>query len=293
MESLIAYIEQWVNIRELTTQIVEYTPKIFAALAVLLAAWILFRVLRKVFRMAFKRVDFEEALVDLLVDKIFRYTVYIIAIIMSLDQLGLDVTTALAGVGVVGIAVGFAAQDAVGNVIAGILIFWDKPFKVGDWIETEDEYGEVTDITLRTTRIRTPRNTYVVIPNKRIIDEVLENYTKHGELRVDVPVGIAYKEDIETARKALLDSLDQVDTVLDSPEPDVIVSALGGSSVDLKLRVWIADANRQRATYYKVTEVAKEALDKADIEIPFPHLQLHVDEVNESILAGFKKTAAG
>lgn len=289
MENFVAFLEQWVDVKELVTQAIEFTPKLFAAFAVLLAAWIIYRVTRKVFRLALDRVEFEPALVDLLIDNIYRYTVYIIALIMSLDQLGLDVTTALAGVGVAGIAVGFAAQDAVGNVIAGILIFWDKPFKVGDWIETEDEYGEVTDITLRTTRIRTPRNTYVVIPNKRIIDEVLENFTKHGDLRVDVPVGIAYKEDIKKARKVLLDVLDQVDSVLEDPAPDVVVGALGGSSVDLKVRVWIANAKEQRSTYFSVTEAAKEALDTAGIEIPFPHLQLHVDQIDDSILEGVSK----
>ncbi|MEQ8689213.1 MAG: mechanosensitive ion channel family protein [Pseudomonadales bacterium] len=283
MDQFISFIEQWVDVKQLTTQVIEFAPKLIAALLVLLAAWIIFRVVRKIFRAALKRVDFQPPLIDLLVDKILRYTVYIIAIIMSLDQLGVDVTTALAGVGVMGIAVGFAAQDAVSNVIAGILIFWDKPFQVGDWIETEEEYGQVTDITLRTTRIRTPRNTYVVIPNKRIIDEVLENFTKHGELRVDVPIGIAYSESIDEAREVLLRAVSAMDVILSDPEPGVVVDELGGSSVNLKIRAWIDSADDARSTYFKISETGKVALDDAGIEIPFPHLQLHVDKVDEAI----------
>ncbi|MDX1562143.1 MAG: mechanosensitive ion channel family protein, partial [Gammaproteobacteria bacterium] len=211
------------------------------------------------------------------------YTVIVFGLIMALDQLGVNIGAALAGVGVAGIAIGFAAQDAFANVIAGILIFWDKPFVVGDWIETEDEYGKVTNITLRTTRIRTPRNTYIVIPNRRIIDEVLENFSKHGELRVDVPVGIAYKEEIGRAREVLLEAAADVDGVLDDPAPDVVVDELGDSSVNLKVRVWIEEAKGQRAMFFRVVEAAKLALDKADIEIPFPHLQLFVDQVHEQV----------
>ena len=169
------------------------------------------------------------------------------------------------------------------NVISGILIFWDKPFVVGDWIRTEGEYGKVTNITLRTTRIRTSRNTYVVVPNKRIIDELLENYSKHGKLRVDVPIGIAYKEDIEKAREVLLEAAKSVEQVLEDPPADVVVTELADSSVNLKVRVWIEDADQQRATLFRVMERAKTACDEAGIEIPFPHLQLFVDNVEEKV----------
>ncbi|MEO1203230.1 MAG: mechanosensitive ion channel family protein, partial [Pseudomonadota bacterium] len=203
-----------------------------------------------------------------------------------LSQLGVNVAAALAGVGVAGIAIGFAAQDSVANVISGILIFWDKPFVVGDWIETEGEYGKVTNITLRTTRIRTPQNTYIVVPNKRIIDEVLENYSKHGEMRVDVTVGIAYKEDISEARAALIESASGVEGVLDDPKPDVVVDELGGSSVNLKVRGWVKTGDDRRRVYFRLAEASKTALDDAGIEIPFPHLQLIVDTVEQRVWDG-------
>jgi small conductance mechanosensitive channel len=210
-------------------------------------------------------------------------------LIMALGQLGVNVTAALAGVGIAGIAIGFAAQDSVANVISGIMIFWDKPFVVGDWIEVEDSYGQVSDITLRSTRIRTPRNTFVVIPNKNIIDTVLENFSFHGEMRVEVPVGIAYREDIAAARKVLLDAVAGIDWVRREPAPDVVVESLGDSSVNLLVRVWVDKGSLLRPTRFAVTEAAKLGLDAAGIQIPFPHLQLRVDDVDDRV---WKKAGA-
>jgi len=201
-------------------------------------------------------------------------------------QLGINVGAAVAGLGVAGIAVGFAAHDSLANVISGIIVFLDRPFIVGDWITVEDEYGKVSNITLRSTRIRTPRNSYVVIPNKKIIDTVLENHSKHGRLRVDVPVGIAYKEDVGEARNVLLEAVAKLDGVLSEPAPDVVVDGLGSSSVDLLVRVWTNAAERRQATIFSVVEAAKRALDETGIEIPFPHLQLFVDNVEDEVWDG-------
>jgi small conductance mechanosensitive channel len=202
---------------------------------------------------------------------------------MAADQVGINVGAALAGLGVAGIAVGFAAQDTLANIIAGFLIFLDKPFAVGEWVNVAGQYGEVSSITMRTTRIRTNNNTYVVIPNKKIIDEVLVNHSKHGETRVDVPVGIAYKESVPKAREVILRALGEMDVVLKSPAADVVVTELGGSSVNLDVRVWISNASRERPTYFHVMEASKLALDAAGIEIPYPHLQLFVENVEDRV----------
>ncbi|MEX1311334.1 MAG: mechanosensitive ion channel family protein [Candidatus Sulfomarinibacteraceae bacterium] len=261
-------------------------PDVLAAGVVLMVFYLIFRLSRRPLRMVFQRAGMHDKLVELLVDSIYRYGLAAVGLVMAASQLGINVGAAIAGLGVAGIAVGFAAQDSLANVISGIIVFLDKPFIVGDWITVEDEYGQVTNITLRSTRIRTPRNSYVVIPNKRIIDTVLENHSKHGRLRVDVPVGIAYKEDIRQARSVILDAVAGLDGVLDDPEPDVVVDGLGSSSVDLVVRVWIDAADRRRKTTFSVVEASKLALDDAGIEIPFPHLQLFVDNVESEVWDG-------
>jgi small-conductance mechanosensitive channel len=179
--------------------------------------------------------------------------------------------------------VGFAAQETVANMIAGFLIFWDRPFKVGDWVTTEGEYGEVREITMRTTRIRTRNNTFVVIPNKQVIGGLLVNHSMYGVTRVTVPMGIAYKEKIAEARPVILAAVAEVKGVLADPPPAVVATGLGDSSVDLSVRVWVADAEAEMPTREAVVEACKVALDRAGIEIPFPHLQLFVDDVKDRV----------
>jgi small conductance mechanosensitive channel len=277
-------IAEMIDVRELLTAVVAFVPQVGAALLVLVAFWLVYRVSRPGLRAALHKADFHEALIQLMVDNLYRYAIMVVSLVMAADQLGINVGAALAGLGVAGIALGFAAQDSVANVISGIMIFWDKPFIVGDWIRTEGNYGKVTEITLRSTRIRTNRNTYVVIPNKSVIDAVLENYSKHGELRIDVPIGIAYKEDIRQAREVLLEAVRKIPGVMAQPQPDVVVESLGDSSVNLLVRAWIEAADDMQPKTFVVVEASKLALDAAGIQIPYPHLQLFVDDVEERVI---------
>ena len=158
----------------------------------LLMFWLVYGLTHRPLIGVLERAGLHRALINMLVGNVYRLTVLLFGVIMAADQIGINVGAALAGIGVVGIAGGFAAQDSLANVIAGFLIFMDKPFEVDDWITVADEYGEVHDITMRSTRIRTKRNTFVIIPNKTIIDTVLINHSQQGVTRVDVPIGIAY-----------------------------------------------------------------------------------------------------
>lgn len=264
-------------------ELLRLTPRLALALLILAGFWILFRVSRVPLRTLLARWGLHETLIVMLVDRVYHFAVVMFGLVMAADQLGINVRAALAGLGIVGLAVGFAAQDTLANIIAGFLIFIDKPFLVGDWVRVADLYGRVFNITLRTTRIRTRANTYVVIPNKKIIDEVLINYSKHGSTRVSVPIGIAYKESIPAARAALLKAVAGIEEILDDPAPDVVVTGCGSSSVDLDVRVWVDDAGLERTVFHIVLERCKLGLDEAGIQIPYPHLQLFVDSVEERV----------
>lgn len=276
----------------LTQMAVDFLPKLAAATIVLFAFWLLVKLTRPTLRAMLRRADFSSALIHLLVDNVYRFSVLVLALVMAASQLGIDVGAALAGIGVVGIAVGFAAQDAVANTIAGFLIFWDKPFLVGHMITTQDEYGEVTDITMRTTRFRTQNNTFVVIPNRKIIEDRLVNHTMFGESRVDVPVGIAYKEDVRQARQVILEAVRPLDGISEEPAPTVVVTELGDSSVNLSVRVWVSEPKDERPVFFRTLEACKIALDDAGIEIPFPHLQLFVDDVKDRVWKGAARLPA-
>lgn len=280
MENFLHYL----NIDELITKTVVYTPRVLVALFIMLVFWIAYRLAMRPMRLALSRTGMHEKLVELLVHSVFRYTMIAFALVMGLSQLGVNVGAAVAGLGVAGIAIGLAAQDTLSNTIAGFTVFWDKPFVVGDYITVAGEYGCVTDITLRSTRIRTPRNSYVVIPNKRIIDEVLNNDSKHGELRLDLPIGIAYKEDTYAAREALLKAMGKIEGIMKKPAPNVVVEGCGSSSVDLNLRIWVENAADRQTVYFEAMEEAKRALDAAGIQIPFPHLQLFWDDIQPRVV---------
>ncbi|MDH5234734.1 MAG: mechanosensitive ion channel family protein [Gemmatimonadota bacterium] len=267
----------------LQTGVLAFLPRLLAALLVLLAFWAVLRITQPAIRAALQRAQFVDGLIHLLVDGLFRGAVIIIGIAMAMSQLGINITALLAGVGVAGIALGFAAQETVANMIAGFLIFWDRPFKIGDYITTETEYGEVKEITLRTTRIRTLDNTYVVIPNRQIIGDTLVNHSMYGETRVVVKIGIAYKERIAEARAVLLESIKGVEGAMTDPAPDVVSRSLGDSSVNLEVRVWVDDPSIERPVGARLVEACKVALDAAGIEIPFPHQQLFVEDINDRV----------
>jgi small conductance mechanosensitive channel len=284
------------NVEEIVTSTVAFLPRLGMAVFIFIAFWILFRITRGSLRMVLERSGLDGVLVSLLVDKIYRIALILFGLVMAASQVGINVAAALAGLGVAGIAIGFAAQDILSNIIAGFVIFLDRPFRVGDFIKVEGQYGSVTNITLRSTRIRTRQNTYVVVPNKNIIDAVVINHSKHGETRVDVAVGIAYKESILDARKVLLEAVSGMEDITDDPPPTVVVDELGDSSVNLVVRVWIKDAAKERTVFFKVTEASKLALDQAGIQIPFPHLQLFWDDVEDGVvkkLATVPKLVAG
>jgi small conductance mechanosensitive channel len=167
---------------------------------------------------------------------------------------------------------------------------------VDDFITVQTHYGRVVEITMRTTRIRTPQNTFVVIPNKHVIDTVVVNHTKHGAIRVEVPIGIAYKESIPGARRVILEAVRKDPDVLADPAPDVVAKELAGSSVDLLVRVWIDDPELERPMFHRALEASKLALDAAGIQIPYPHLQLFIERAEEPVwreLARFAHRAPG
>lgn len=277
-------LKQSLDLDRLITSLIDFTPRLIVALIILLAFWVAYRVVRRPLRAALIHSGMHDKLVHLLIHSMLRYTMLAFGLVMALSQLGVNVGAAIAGLGVAGLAVGLAAQDTLANTIAGFTIFWDKPFAVGDWITVGQQYGCVQDITMRSTRIRTPRNSYVVIPNKSIIDEVLENDSKHGNVRIDVPIGIAYKEDTEAARHALLAAVAGLQDVLPSPAPDVVVEACAGSSVNLLLRIWTEDAGDRQPVYFRTLEAAKRGLDAAGIQIPYPHLQVFWDDVEDRVV---------
>ena len=171
------------------------------------------------------------------------------------------------------LAIGFALQDVVKNFVAGVFIFTDQPFKIGDWVEWDDNAGVVEDISLRVTRVRTFDNELLTVPNAELTDGVVKNPVDADQLRLKFVFGIGYDDDIEEATEIIIEEADDHDQILDDPAPSVRLVELGDSSVGLQSRVWIAEPTRAdfvRVRGEYVTAV-KERFDEAGIEFPYPN----------------------
>lgn len=248
------------------------------AFAAFLLLYMIYRLLATtLFRVLDRSPNIEPGLQSVLL-KTFRVVTLIFIGTIVLDQLGLNVTVLIGGLSIAGVIAGFAARDSLENFISGITILVDKPFQVGDYIEIGDEYGEVDEITLRSTRILTVRNEVMVLPNSHMITQELINHSKRGVLRVDIPFGIAYKEYPEEARDVVRSLPEGDDRVFSEPPPSVVVTSMSDSSVDMALRFYIRTPSKEVPIRWEYTEKVREALREADIEIPFPHRQLFLDE---------------
>jgi len=171
------------------------------------------------------------------------------------------------------LAIGFAMQDVIKNFVAGVFIYTDKPFRIGDWIEWDGNSGVVEDISLRVSRVRTFDNELLTVPNSNLTDGVIKNPVAKEQLRLKFMFGIGYDDDIDKATEIILEEAQNHPEIMDDPEPSVRLVELGDSSVGLQSRIWIKDPNRAdfvktRAEYVKTV---KERFDAEDINIPYPN----------------------
>ena len=174
------------------------------------------------------------------------------------------------------LAIGFAMQDVIANFVAGVFIFVERPFKIGDWIEFDGNSGVVEDISLRVTRLRTFDNELLTVPNSQLTDNVVKNPVDANKLRLKFVFGIGYDDDIEKATDIIMEEAEAHEGIMDDPGPSVRLTELGDSSVGLQSRIWIA--NPSRADFVKtrgeyVTAV-KRRFDEEGIDIPYPHRTL-------------------
>lgn len=277
----------WLQVRDGAIALAaEFIPLLLQAIVVFLLLYVVYRVIRGLLTRLMHRSRHVDAGVESLVNKSFRIVGLTFISLMVLDQLGVNITTLLAGLSIVGIAVGFASQDTVQNFISGVTILLDRPFSVGDQVEVDGTYGTVMEISLRSTRLRTLNDTVMVMPNVTMVNQKLINHAMLHHVRVQVPFGIAYKEDMQHARETVLATLVGDERIASTPEPKVVVTELGDSSVNMELRFYLADAKSEVPMRFEYIEKAKRALDEQDIEIPFPHMQLFIDEAK-----GFEKSS--
>jgi small-conductance mechanosensitive channel len=248
-------------------------PNLAVAILILIAFFFLAKLIRQGTSKLFGHFSKNSAVVGL-----FNTIVYIaivaIGLFIALEVLDLSkaVTTLLAGVGIIGLALGFAFQDIAANFISGILIAFRQPFKVGDIIENEGHLGTVTDINLRITTINTFQGLEVLIPNKQLFQNVVTNYTRTQDRRVDLDVGVSYGDDLRKVKKITLEAVSSIDSIDKNREVTLFFKEFGDSSINFSVRFW-AKSPRQPDYLLALSDAIiaiQEAYNKHDIMIPFP-----------------------
>ena len=253
--------------------VISHIPNFIVAVIIAIIFSFIARLAGKGMKKVLRRSLDSTQIADLMAS-IFKVIVLSVWVFIALDFMGLKstVTSLLAGAGIVGLAIGFAFQDMTENLIAGIAMGIRKPFKAGDVIETDNVFGSVHSINLRNTLIESFYGQLILVPNKILFRNVLRNYSTLGVRRIEVPVGISYADDIEKASEVIVEKINQFDFVIRKNETAVYAEGFCDSSINLLVLFWIKYPGEPdfMTVRHKGVVAVKQALDAADISIPFP-----------------------
>jgi len=207
-----------------------------------------------------------------LVRKFSKAVIGILAVIVVLSNLGYDILSILAGLGIGGLAIALAAQDVVKNIIGGITIFWDKPFQIDDFIEISGNAGTVDEVGLRSTRLKSIGGTTYVLPNSQVADTMLENYSTRTARRQVVNIGLTYNTTADKMDEAMKIAEDTIKAAAGTRNEDIMIrfTNFGAYSLDLEIVYWITDMTNWRMVIHNVNMGLKRNLDEAEIDMAFP-----------------------
>ena len=217
---------------------------------------------------------------NMLIRKGIVYFGSIFIFLAVLHQSGYEFTALLGAAGIAGIAIGFASQTSISNIISGLFLISEKPFTVGDIIQVGSTKGTILSIDLLSVKLRTFDNHLIRLPNETLIKSEVRNITRFPIRRLDIELGVAYKENIQKVREVLLDIADKEPLCLDEPEPDVRFQNFGDSALEFLYAVWCVREDYLKLKK-KIMQQIKERFDEEGIEIPFPHRTLYTGSVTE------------
>ena len=268
IEQLETYVDKAVGL------VIERGPNILLAILVLLIGLRLIKFFTKVLQKGFEKRNIDPTLRPFL-SNLINWSLKALLFVSVAGMIGIGNTSFVAVIGAAGLAIGFALQGSLANFAGGVLIMLFKPYKVGDLIEAEGHLGVVEEIQIFVTKILSPQNRLIIIPNGTMSNGNIKNLTAKDHVRVDLTIGIAYDENIKDARKILMSVMTAHPKALAEPAPFVGVTELADSSINLAVRPWCHPSDYWDV-YFEVLEECKEQLDKAGITIPFPQRDVHL-----------------
>lgn len=262
-----------------TSTIIQYITPAIGALVLLFVGWIVAKWVGFLAARAMRKARVEETLCRF-VGKVIKSAILIFVCFSCLSLFGIEITAFAAVLAATGFAIGMAFQGSLGNIAAGIMLLIFRPFKVGDVVSVAGNKGTVFEIDIFVTTLDTPDNRRLIIPNGSIFGSTIENISHHKTRRVAVEVGTDYAADLDETRQVLLDAANSIENTLADPEPSVVLSELGESSIEWSVRVWV-NAENFWSVKDALTRAIKISLDKAKIDIPYPQMNVHLNNPSE------------
>jgi len=263
-----------INVDAVVAWISTYSIKIVGALLIFIIGKWLARRIADLFAKLMKKNNVDQAVVGFLTNLSY-YALLVVVIIAAIGKLGVNTTSFLAIVGAAGLAIGLALKDSLSNFAAGVMLVMFRPFTVGDVVSTAGITAKVEKITIFNTLFCTADNQLVIVPNNKIISDIITNINAKDTRRIDLVVGISYSDDMTQTKEILEGLAGADDRVLKDPAVTIAVSELADSSVNLVFRPWVKTADYW-AVRFDLTEKIKTSLDAAGISIPFPQQDLHL-----------------
>lgn len=269
LEKITGKLQSWLD------TFISALPNILVAILIIIGFVFLAKILKKYSNKYLQKIHIRPTITRFL-SKLIYLGVIILGIMLALSAMELSktVSSILAGLGIVGLALGFAFQDTAANFMSGIFITFNQPYRIGDIIESKDGYeGVVIDINLRVTKIRTFNGPIVQVPNRLLFQEAFTNFTQYKKRRLQIPCGVSYGEDLERVQQIAIESVQDIPSRLKDEEVTLFWTEFGDSSINFTLNIWVKFDTKE-LNYVSARNEAiialKKAFDANDIMIPFP-----------------------
>ncbi|MBR6045608.1 MAG: mechanosensitive ion channel [Ruminococcus sp.] len=253
-----------------------YGPLLAAALLILVCGIIATKIVVKIVSKALGRSKIDKTAHSFLLS-VIRISLYVLVIIMTLTKLNVPMTSIIAVLSAAGLAVSLALKENLSNVAGGFILMFTRPFKIGDYISVDNEQGFVNDIQIMYTKLLSMDNKAILIPNAKVTNTTIVNFTNEEKRRLEYRFSISYKADFNKAKAVILGILHNDERTLNYPnEPMIVMSAHNESSIEILLRVWIRQSDYWPYLYDLIREV-KQGFDANGVEIPYNQLDVHID----------------
>ncbi len=278
LSDIIGLVETFMNFKLFEINKTAVTPSSILMFLIFIAFFAMTsRVLQRVLRaQVFSRMSIDTGM-QYTLTRITHYLIMIVGAVVAFQFIGIDLTGLAIILGFLSVGIGFGLQNITSNFVAGLILLLERPIKVGDRVMVGNEEGDVVEINMRSTTIRTLNNVAVIVPNSEFVSSKLENWSYGDEtVRVDMNVGVSYASDLETVMRSLKEVAAENPEVLKSPAPDVLHIGFGDSAWNMRLRIWLEHSGRHWEVQSDVNCAIVRKFRQNGVEIPFPQRDLHV-----------------